>query len=76
MASSREIISSILFGDDPRLLLIAGPYSIHDTDAGLLGDGFYIGCMLIAVGFAARDAYFMNGSSRPLRAQRSVNRLR
>lgn len=35
VASSREAISSILFGDDPRLLVIVGPCSIHDTDAGL-----------------------------------------
>ena len=35
VAASRETIGSILFGDDPRLLVIVGPCSIHDTDAGL-----------------------------------------
>jgi len=35
VARSRETISSILFGDDPRFLVIVGPCSIHDTRAGL-----------------------------------------
>lgn len=35
VAASREAIGSILFGDNPRLLVIVGPCSIHDTDAGL-----------------------------------------
>ena len=35
VASSRDAIGSILFGDDPRFLVIVGPCSIHDTDAGL-----------------------------------------
>ncbi len=32
---SRETIREIIFGNDPRLLVIAGPCSIHDTAAGL-----------------------------------------
>ncbi|MCH7229018.1 3-deoxy-7-phosphoheptulonate synthase [Haloferula sp. A504] len=35
VATSRDTIGSILFGDDPRFLVIVGPCSIHDTDAGL-----------------------------------------
>ncbi|BCX48390.1 phospho-2-dehydro-3-deoxyheptonate aldolase [Haloferula helveola] len=35
VAASRDVIGSILFGDDPRLLVIVGPCSIHDTEAGL-----------------------------------------
>ncbi len=34
VATARETIHSILFGSDPRLLVIVGPCSIHDTDAG------------------------------------------
>ncbi len=32
---SREEIRRIIFGEDPRLLLVIGPCSIHDTEAGL-----------------------------------------
>ena len=32
---SRNEIREIIFGNDPRLLVIAGPCSIHDTAAGL-----------------------------------------
>lgn len=32
---SREEIRQIVFGDDDRILLIVGPCSIHDTEAGL-----------------------------------------
>lgn len=32
---SRQEIREIIFGNDPRLLVIAGPCSIHDTSAGL-----------------------------------------
>mgnify|MGYP002624711455 CR=1 FL=1 len=35
VAASRDAIGSILFGDDSRFLVIVGPCSIHDTDAGL-----------------------------------------
>lgn len=35
IANSREIIRNILNGDDSRFLLIVGPCSIHDTQAGL-----------------------------------------
>ena len=35
VARSREEIHRIIFGDDKRLLLVLGPCSIHDTDAGL-----------------------------------------
>jgi 3-deoxy-7-phosphoheptulonate synthase len=35
VARSRETIASILFGSDSRLLVIVGPCSIHDTEAGL-----------------------------------------
>jgi len=34
VAQAREDIHRILFGDDPRFLLIAGPCSIHDLEAG------------------------------------------
>lgn len=34
IARSRGEISNIIFGDDPRMLVIAGPCSIHDTAAG------------------------------------------
>ena len=35
VAHSRNEIREIIFGNDPRLLVIAGPCSIHDTAAGL-----------------------------------------
>lgn len=35
VANSRKTIASILSGVDQRLLLIVGPCSIHDTEAGL-----------------------------------------
>ncbi|MGC9452056.1 MAG: 3-deoxy-7-phosphoheptulonate synthase [Oceanipulchritudo sp.] len=35
VANARETIHRILFGDDPRLLVIVGPCSIHDPEAGL-----------------------------------------
>jgi 3-deoxy-7-phosphoheptulonate synthase len=35
VVKSREVIREIIFGNDPRLLVIAGPCSIHDTAAGL-----------------------------------------
>ena len=35
VASSRETIRAILSGQDPRFLVIVGPCSIHDTEAGL-----------------------------------------
>lgn len=35
VAKSRSAIREIIFGNDPRLLVIAGPCSIHDTAAGL-----------------------------------------
>ena len=35
MAESRQHIRNILNGDDHRLLLICGPCSIHDTQAGI-----------------------------------------
>lgn len=35
IASSRETIHKIIFGEDKRFLLIVGPCSIHDTQAGL-----------------------------------------
>lgn len=35
MADSRQHIRNILNGEDHRLLLICGPCSIHDTEAGL-----------------------------------------
>jgi 3-deoxy-7-phosphoheptulonate synthase len=31
---SRQDIHKLIFTDDPRLLLIVGPCSIHDVDAG------------------------------------------
>ena len=34
VAHSREAIHRIIFGDDPRLLLVVGPCSIHDVAAG------------------------------------------
>jgi 3-deoxy-7-phosphoheptulonate synthase len=35
VASARETIHRILFGDDPRVLAVVGPCSIHDPEAGL-----------------------------------------
>ena len=35
VVKGREEIAAILSGEDDRLLLIAGPCSIHDTKAGL-----------------------------------------
>lgn len=35
VAETRRSIHNIIFGDDPRLLLIVGPCSIHDVEAGL-----------------------------------------
>ena len=35
ITQSRNEIREIIFGNDPRLLVIAGPCSIHDTAAGL-----------------------------------------
>ena len=35
VVKSRHAIREIIFGNDPRLLVIAGPCSIHDTTAGL-----------------------------------------
>ena len=34
VAESREAIHKIIFGNDPRLLLVVGPCSIHDLEAG------------------------------------------
>lgn len=34
VASSREAIHRIIFGDDKRLLMVVGPCSIHDVEAG------------------------------------------
>ena len=34
VADSREAINRIIFGDDRRLLVVVGPCSIHDLDAG------------------------------------------
>ena len=34
VSESREIISNIVHGKDKRYLLITGPCSIHDVDAG------------------------------------------
>ena len=34
VAQSREQIHKIIFGDDPRLILVVGPCSIHDINAG------------------------------------------
>ena len=35
IAQSRQEIHRIIFGDDKRLLLVIGPCSIHDIEAGL-----------------------------------------
>jgi 3-deoxy-7-phosphoheptulonate synthase len=35
VSKSREEINRIIFGDDSRLLVVVGPCSIHDVDAGL-----------------------------------------
>ena len=35
VATSRETIASILFGSDPRPMIVVGPCSIHDTATGL-----------------------------------------
>ncbi len=35
IASSRKVISDIISGKDPRLLVVCGPCSIHDTEAAL-----------------------------------------
>ncbi|MGB0370029.1 MAG: 3-deoxy-7-phosphoheptulonate synthase [Opitutales bacterium] len=35
IAKSRKTIHDITFGDDPRLLVVVGPCSIHDQEAGL-----------------------------------------
>ncbi|MEM6912304.1 MAG: 3-deoxy-7-phosphoheptulonate synthase [Verrucomicrobiota bacterium] len=35
IAESRDTIAQLLVGKDPRLLVIVGPCSIHDTQAGL-----------------------------------------
>lgn len=35
VAASRNSLRSLIFGGDPRLLVIVGPCSIHDTAAGL-----------------------------------------
>lgn len=35
ITQSREAIHEIIFGDDKRLLVVVGPCSIHDTEAGL-----------------------------------------
>lgn len=35
IASSRKTIHDITFGNDPRLLVVVGPCSIHDKEAGL-----------------------------------------
>ncbi len=34
VAESREAINKIIFGDDRRLLMVVGPCSIHDVEAG------------------------------------------
>ncbi len=34
VAASRDAIQRIIFGDDPRLLVVVGPCSIHDVAAG------------------------------------------
>ena len=34
VAESREAIQKIIFGNDPRLLIVVGPCSIHDLQAG------------------------------------------
>jgi 3-deoxy-7-phosphoheptulonate synthase len=35
VADSRQALHDIIFGDDKRLLVVLGPCSIHDTDAGI-----------------------------------------
>jgi 3-deoxy-7-phosphoheptulonate synthase len=35
IVQSRRAIREVIFGNDPRLLVVAGPCSIHDTAAGL-----------------------------------------
>ncbi len=35
VAESRDRLDRIIFGDDRRLVVVVGPCSIHDTDAGL-----------------------------------------
>ncbi len=35
VGDAREIVKSILAGDDPRLLAVVGPCSIHDEKSGL-----------------------------------------
>ena len=35
VATARDTIHRILFGDDPRMLVVVGPCSIHDPRAGL-----------------------------------------
>lgn len=35
VSSSREEIERIIFGDDNRMLVVVGPCSIHDVDAGI-----------------------------------------
>ncbi len=35
ISQSRQELNRIIFGDDKRLLLVVGPCSIHDIDAGL-----------------------------------------
>ena len=35
VAQSRQHVHNIIFHDDPRLLLVVGPCSIHDVKAGL-----------------------------------------
>jgi 3-deoxy-7-phosphoheptulonate synthase len=35
VATARDTIHRILFGDDPRLLVVVGPCSIHDTAGGI-----------------------------------------
>ena len=35
MTESRREIREIIFGNDPRFLVVAGPCSIHDPEAGL-----------------------------------------
>jgi 3-deoxy-7-phosphoheptulonate synthase len=35
VAHSRQVIHDIIYGQDPRLLFVVGPCSIHDLEAGL-----------------------------------------
>ncbi len=35
VSDSRDQIQKIIFGDDPRILVVVGPCSIHDTEAAL-----------------------------------------